>query len=351
MTRYDAPFYSEHGEIARRSASVVVPLLIKHLRPQSVVDVGCGSGAWLAVFREQGITDVLGIDGEWLDAELLQIPAHCFLRQDFTRPIEIDRRFELVMSLEVAEHLPQESASAFVQSLVSLGDIILFSAAIPDQGGRHHVNEQWPGYWARLFDAHGYHALDYLRPRLWTRPELEWYYAQNLLLFVHEARLPQLSALLGPPPLLDDPLPLVHPDLFHAKLAELRAWIEGVERLASDLARAIPPGASIVLVGGRSLGRLATAGFRVVPLLENDEIDLDVLAAKESALRQLEQLRMAGAEFLVLTWTAFWLRDYYPALVLALSSTTRVVLENSRAVVFDLREKFEGSLRPALDGP
>jgi len=340
MKRYDAGFYEQHGNSARRSAQALVPMLIEWLKPTSVVDIGCGTGAWLSVFREHGITDIVGIDGKWLDLSLLDIPESCFLRRELSQPIFLERRFDLVMSLEVAEHLPPENASAFVASLISLGNVVLFSAAIPDQGGRHHVNEQWPEYWTHLFAAHGFTPYDSLRPRIWNNPDVEWYYAQNILLFVCRDQVQHFPALLQPRFPSGNPLPLVHPRLFHAKLAELRMWIEQVDGLAEDLTTVIPPGASVIMVDEGSLGRLASAGYRVWPFPEKGGQYAGPPPDDEAALRAFERLWEGGAQFIVFAWPAFWWIDHYRKLAQRLRATFPVLLENTRAMVFDLRSEL-----------
>ena len=128
------------------SAKEVVPHILELLRPESVVDVGCGVGSWLAVFREHGIEAFLGVDGAYVDGDLLQIPLEKFLPPDLSKPLQLDRRFDLAVSLEVAEHLPEECAATFVASLVALAPVVAFSAAISHQGGHQNVNEQWPGH-------------------------------------------------------------------------------------------------------------------------------------------------------------------------------------------------------------
>ncbi len=90
------------------------------------------------------------------------------------------------MCLEVAEHLPKQSAPGFIRSLVRLAPVVLFSAAVPLQEGIHHVNEQWPAYWQDLFEQHGYRRLDLIRKEIWTNPEIQYYYRQNIFLFVRE---------------------------------------------------------------------------------------------------------------------------------------------------------------------
>ena len=87
------------------------------------------------------------------------------------------------MSLEVAEHLEEEAADNFVRQLTKISDRILFSAAIPDQGGLHHLNERPPSYWAKKFKTYGFNQLDFLRPLFWDDERIEWWYRQNFLIY------------------------------------------------------------------------------------------------------------------------------------------------------------------------
>lgn len=90
--------------------------------------------------------------------------------------------------MEVAEHLYPEFAPNFVKLLTSLSNVVLFSAAIPYQGGVHHVNEQSPGYWADLFAKEGYVCIDCLREKIWEDESILWWYRQNIMIFVHESK-------------------------------------------------------------------------------------------------------------------------------------------------------------------
>ncbi|MDQ3937859.1 MAG: glycosyltransferase [Chloroflexota bacterium] len=189
MSAYGSNFFERFREGSRRSARAVVPLVLDLVGPRSVVDVGCGMATWLAVFRELGVEDVLGIDGDYVDRGGLEIPVERFVAADLERPPVFDRRFDLVMSLEVAEHLSPEHADAFVDLLTRLGPAVLFSAAIPGQGGVRHLNEQWPEYWAELFRRRGYVPVDCVRPRVWRNPDVEFWYAQNILMFAAETYL------------------------------------------------------------------------------------------------------------------------------------------------------------------
>ena len=207
---FEPHLFKELERAAEDSARHVLPLVFELFHPHSIVDVGCWTGSWLMVARQLGIPEVLGIDMPSTDSAKLKIPADCFLARDLSLPLRLDRSFDLAISLEVAEHLPEGSCDAFVGSLVSLAPAVLFSAAIPGQGGTGHVNEQWPEYWIARFKAHGWKMLDCVRAQVWQDERVAHYYAQNILLFV-SPECPAGDARLA----IDGPsfngLPVVHP--------------------------------------------------------------------------------------------------------------------------------------------
>jgi SAM-dependent methyltransferase len=214
-SEYTDEFYQALQEGTRRSARAIVPLVLELIDPRSVIDVGCGIGIWLSVFKEYGVSDILGIDGDYVNREMLEIPAEQFLAYDLTEPLEIGRQFDLVVSLEVAEHLPSDSAGTFVDSLTRLGPVILFSAAIPFQGGTHHVNEQWPDYWVHHFQARGYLAIDPIRKHIWQNADVDFWYTQNSLIFVRQEDLDRYPLLREEAKhTREAQLSIVHPRLF-----------------------------------------------------------------------------------------------------------------------------------------
>ena len=220
MVVYNQDFYASISPGSLRSARAVVPLVWQFIQPGSVIDVGCGQGIWLSVFKEWGIQEICGIDGSWVDKDNLRIEPEVFFEFDMNRPLSLNRQFDLVVSLEVAEHLPPEGAQAFVHSLISLGPVILFSAAIPLQGGVDHQNEQWPEYWSRLFLAEGYVTIDCLRNKIWNNSDVEYWYRQNVLFFVKQEELCNYDALHKEyRENIDAPLSMVHP-LGYLKLRE-----------------------------------------------------------------------------------------------------------------------------------
>jgi SAM-dependent methyltransferase len=184
---YDKSFYQQGSQIAISSAAEIVPIIMQLAALQSVVDVGCGTGDWLSVFRSAGITDILGIDGLWVAQEALHIPASNFLRHDLSNmPLHFNRRFDLAVSLEVGEHLPPEQAGRYVADLAALAPMVLFSAALPYQGGVQHINEQCLDYWVKLFNDHHYVCIDCIRSRVWINNRVAFWYAQNCFIAIKE---------------------------------------------------------------------------------------------------------------------------------------------------------------------
>ena len=150
----------------RTSARKVLSILFDEIMPQSVVDVGCGLGTWLSVARAMGVEDIAGIDGEWLNPGQLEVDPRLIHRVDLEKGFSLGRNFDLVVCLEVAAHLNERYAEQFIANLVDHGDVVLFSAGIPHQGGHHHVNERFPDYWAAIFDKREFVPLDLIRGRI-----------------------------------------------------------------------------------------------------------------------------------------------------------------------------------------
>lgn len=181
---YTRSFFDQMEDGALASARAVLPIVTELLDARSVIDIGCGRGAWLRAAMDLGIPDILGLDGEYVVSQGLLIPRERFKPADLSRPFATPAGYQLALCLEVAEHLPQRAAPSLVAALTSASPAVLFSAAIPGQPGTHHVNEQFPWYWQRLFAQHDYLALDVVRPLVRDNTSVEPWYAQNILLYV-----------------------------------------------------------------------------------------------------------------------------------------------------------------------
>lgn len=218
---YDHRFYADRHSRTVYAANAILPLVLDALpRVDSAADFGCGVGTWLSVLKQHGVSEIRGLDGPWVERDLLEIPREDFQEVNLEETIRLERRYDLAITLEVAEHISEQSANSFIDSLVRASDFILFSAAIPFQGGNGHVNEQWPDYWAKMFAARGYRVIDFVRKKIWNDENISVWYRQNILLFANEKRI----ATVDPKLLINvedsGPLAIVHPEMYHAKLKQ-----------------------------------------------------------------------------------------------------------------------------------
>jgi SAM-dependent methyltransferase len=191
--RYDRRFYETNVRLNAPSAGRIIAALLTVQPIDSVLDVGCARGAWLREWARAGIKDFHGMDGLYAGESHLMIDQDHFTRADLASGFDLRRQFDLVQSLEVAEHLPGHASAAFIEALVrhSRG-LVLFSAAPPGQGGENHVNEQSYDFWRDHFRAHGYHAVDWIRPQFVGDQEIAYWYRYNIMLYVSEPMLERL---------------------------------------------------------------------------------------------------------------------------------------------------------------
>lgn len=207
----------------QKSASEIVPFIISSFNPKSVVDVGCGTGSWLLEFLNRNIVDVIGVDGEYVNKNQLVIPCENFLSMDLTNPTHIERKFDLAISLEVAEHLPESAADTFVDFLTSLSDVIVFSAAIVNQGGQNHFNEQPLNYWNKKMRKKGYEAFDIIRFKFWDNKKVDCWYSQNSIVYCKSSSLKSINYLSKITPSVEIQT-FVHPKLYEARVNILKHW-------------------------------------------------------------------------------------------------------------------------------
>jgi SAM-dependent methyltransferase len=216
-TPYTPKFFSWALERTQSSAEAIVPLVMERASPRSVVDFGCGLGVWVETFARYGIDDYVGVDGPWVPRGELRFPKERFVAARLDKPLALRRQFDLAIALEVAEHLPEHDAANFVRNVVEHASCVLFSAAIPHQGGTDHLNEQWPDYWADHFAANGYAVVDGIRPLIWSNGAVLPFYRQNVVMFA-------TPDFIAARPLLrqdrertvDEQLSLVHPELMES---------------------------------------------------------------------------------------------------------------------------------------
>jgi len=242
---YDSAFMDYADASSRHSAMIVSRLLRVPLAVDSILDIGCANGTWLAAWKEAGVAVIHGADGAYVDQDRLVIPRSAFTPADLAAPLVLERRFDLVQSLEVAEHIAGASAGQFIVNLVNHSNgLVLFSAAPPGQGGEFHVNEQGYDYWRQKFAAHGYEAFDYVRPRIASDTSISFWYRYNTILYVHRDRVGDV-----PPDVMatrvdsSRTIPDIAPVAFRLRKAVVRSLPVSLRHtLARFKARALPSG-------------------------------------------------------------------------------------------------------------
>jgi SAM-dependent methyltransferase len=228
----------EHQELLQQNrcaATIIWSILDGLLSIDSVLDLGCGIGVWMEAALSKRGRQVVGIDLEAFDQSELVVPPAAIINAALDQRIDLHRQFDLVLCLETAEHIQADGAATLVSNCVRHSNAVLFSAAIPGQGGLHHVNERPPEYWQDLFDQAGYEVLDIIRPLIWRDTRIPAWYRQNMLLIVNRnagAAFDRLRSESGKTPV---PLHRAHPDLLQSHAHELARCRGLLEQGSSDI--------------------------------------------------------------------------------------------------------------------
>jgi SAM-dependent methyltransferase len=233
---YSFEFYQKNEIDAQKSAQVIAPIIFDLIKPKSVIDIGCGLGAWLTEFKKNGAEEILGIDGDDVNKDWLSIPQVCFKNIDISQSFELNRKFDLLLCLEVAEHLSAEFSCILIDNITAISNVILFSAAIPRQDGVNHLNEQWQSYWADIFYQKGFIPLDIIRPKIWNNENVCFWYRQNIFLYVHKDNLTNYSILTEnnehSQSIIFD---IIHPTLWDIKWNAHKAKVQQLEKYIAYL--------------------------------------------------------------------------------------------------------------------
>jgi SAM-dependent methyltransferase len=166
-----------------RSRKLLEPL-VSMCRITSALDLGCGSGTWLGALNDLGVSDVFGVDARQISSNIL-FDRELSKVQDLGQPLDLGRKFDLVICLEVAEHIDggDSGAAELMRTISRHSDLVLFSAATPGQPGDHHVNCQPHEYWHKRFADLGYKKWDIIRPYIASWPDMEWWYKRNTFIY------------------------------------------------------------------------------------------------------------------------------------------------------------------------
>ena len=199
------------------SARRFFEILSGYLQPKSMLDVGCGLGTWMREAQVLGM-EVAGVEGPWCEVDKLEIDKSLVTITDLEQPIDLGRRFDLAVSLEVGEHLSKDAAPHLVRSLTKHADHVIFSAAVHFQGGHHHVNEQFLDFWIDLFQQEGFVPLDIFRGTFWKDESIHWWLRQNAIFFVR-AEAVEANPKLKAESLVNRPMDIILPAIYYSRVA------------------------------------------------------------------------------------------------------------------------------------
>lgn len=214
-TKYTTRFFKDFEDDSQQSADIILEILFGLFKIESVVDYGCGTGAWLHAARKLGATKTTGVDGPWVTREMLVDPDIELVTADLSLPLNLGVKADLAISVEVGEHVPKSCADGLVKALCETAPRILFGAAIPGQGGTSHINEQWQSYWAEKFAANGYMPVDIVRPQVYNDKSILPWYRNNSILYVRNGDyLDLMTLIITKGNLKTSSIDLVIPDIF-----------------------------------------------------------------------------------------------------------------------------------------
>jgi SAM-dependent methyltransferase len=221
MSEYNSDFYKKMADGAELSAHIILSDLFKLINPDKVIDLGCGLGCWLGVAKKLGATSVTGFDGDYVNRKQLYIEPSEFISINLLNSLPNSMKADLSLCMEVAEHLPSSRADDIVDFLCASSDVVLFGAAIPGQGGAHHINEQWQSYWVEKFKKNNFEHSVIIRDKLWNDKRVAVWYRQNSLIFINKCRTDLVAQFNNQ--IVETIVDVVHPDLYDMKMKRYNA--------------------------------------------------------------------------------------------------------------------------------
>jgi cyclopropane fatty-acyl-phospholipid synthase-like methyltransferase len=247
---YSKAFYFAQTRSASLAASKYANIIKSYYHPTSVIDFGCGHGSWLKSFDESfSVSELVGVDGSWNSSENMPDEKIRFIPLDLasSNVLPSPKRFDLAMSVEVAEHLPKASAESFVDLISSCSDVVVFGAAITLQGGINHINEQFPSYWAEIFLARKYYPFDIFRQVVWDDFDIPFWYKQNTFLYVKQnSELFKYLLTINIYPIENTQfMNAIHPEFYIRRSNPIRSCVD-------SLAKIIPPSLMLWLYNSKS---------------------------------------------------------------------------------------------------
>lgn len=184
-TLYDAEFYNFSKEEVSKFVSSFVDIIIKEFNPKSVADIGCGIGLYVNEFDKRGV-EAVGYDGSPYAIKNSVTRKGLLKIGDIRKNLNFDKKYDIVLSIEVAEHIPTKCSDIFVNTLTKCSDVIILTAAQKGQGGTDHINEQPRYFWIKKFEKKNFNFNKSLSEKLSFKMKekgVPWWIHGNLMIF------------------------------------------------------------------------------------------------------------------------------------------------------------------------
>ncbi len=187
--KYNDKYYERHFAQYRKWENKIGEYLYEELKPNSVLDLGCGVGSYLEGFLNAGCKNLLGIELSFSDVEkyiVEDIRSH-IIEGDVTTSLNLNRKFDCVISFEVGEHIAPYGTEKFIDNLILCSDrYIILTAAPPGQRGTGHINLRSKDFWIESIVSKGFLYREDLVEKYrvkWKEFNVEKYILNNLMVF------------------------------------------------------------------------------------------------------------------------------------------------------------------------
>ncbi len=188
---YDEKYYIDGGldPVYEKSCQVIAESIVRFFSPRSVTDVGCGAGSLLSAIKRRGVV-CHGLDYSSAALRICRRNGLDVTKFDLRHDVlPKDLKADVVISTEVAEHLPEHCANRFVGILCGIADNVVMTAAEPAityVGDHTHVNEQPKEYWIDKFADNGFKYNEGISTQFrteWKEHEIKPWFVQHLMVF------------------------------------------------------------------------------------------------------------------------------------------------------------------------
>ncbi len=187
--KYNDRYYKRHLVQYRDWENKVGKYLYDELKPNSVLDLGCGVGSYLEGFFDAGCRDLLGIELNFDKAKKYIVDNIFFfiVEGDATIELNLNRKFDCIISFEVGEHIEPNGTEMFINNLTSYSNkYIILTVAPPGQRGTGHINLRDRDFWIKSIVIKGFlYRKDLVEKykKVWKKFNVEKYIINNLMVF------------------------------------------------------------------------------------------------------------------------------------------------------------------------